>query len=294
MILKSVFTGIRLSFKTKRMIALFYLSNLIFGISLMIPLRFLLERMVGKSTMGNNLVSGTDMDFVFEFFTVNQNAITAERGLILIVPIIFWLFGLFLSGGAFSTFIHKQKYESSYFWGESAKYFGRYFRLFLFSIPIFILFYCLQYLETAVQYLIYGKDPYQYVIYWGGWIKIAIGYVGLLIAYLVFDYARIYIVMFDVRGARKAVWHGFKFVFKHFPKTFSIAFIYFVLGISFLLLYNLISDSISDRNLFFILTLIIIQQFYMLTRTVIRLALYGGQSFYFKYFNTIETEESTI
>jgi hypothetical protein len=250
--------------------------------------------MVGKSTMGNNLISGTDMDFVFEFLIRNQNAITAERGLILIVPIIFWLFGLFLSGGAFSTFIHRQKYESSYFWGESAKYFGRFFRLFLFSIPIFILFYSLQYLETAVQYLIYGKDPYQYVIYWGGWIKIAIGYVGLLIAYLVFDYARIYIVIFDVRAARKAVWHGFKFAFKHFPKTFSIAFIYFVLGISFLLLYNLISDSISDRNLFFILTLIIIQQFYMLMRTVIRLALYGGQSFYFKYFNTIETEESTI
>lgn len=259
----------------------------------MIPIRFFIDRMVGQSTMGSNLIPGTDIDFVFEFLFKNQNAITGVRGLILIVPIIFWLFSLFLSGGAFSTFIHRQKYETSYFWGESAKYFGRFFRLFLFNIPIFILFYSLQYLETAVQHLIYGKDPYQSVIFWGGWIKIAIGYIGLLIAYLVFDYARIYIVMFDVRAARKAWWHGFKFTFKHFPRTFSIGFIYFILGILFLVLYNLISDSIFDRNIFLIVTLIIIQQFYMLIRTSLRLALYGSQSFLYKYFDTIEAEEST-
>lgn len=232
------------------------------------------------------------MDFVFEFIIKNQNAITGIRGLILIVPIIFWLFGLFLSGGAFGTFIHRHKYEASYFWGESAKYFGRFFRLFLFSIPIFILFYSLQFLETAVQYLIYGNDPYQSVIYWGGWIKIAIGYLGLLIAYLIFDYARIYIVMFDVRSARKAIWHGFKFAFKYFPKTLGISFTYFILGISFLIIYNIIADSIFDRNWFLIAALIIIQQIYMIGRTTLRLSLYGSQSFFYKHFNTIEIEDA--
>jgi hypothetical protein len=291
MVVKNILRGFGSTIQNKKMIAIYYLTNLFFAFLLMIPLRFMIDKSIGSAVMGEKLISPMEMNFVFEFLIKNDNSIAGIRGLVILVPILFWLSGLFLSGGAFAAFIHHGKFQSSMFWGDSGKYFGRFFRLFLWSIPVFIVFYCFQFIETGIQYLIYGKDPYESVTYWGAWIKIGLSYLGLLIAYFIFDYSRIQIVMFDMRSAMRALIEGLKFTFKHFGKAFGISLIYFILGGIILALYNLISDSILDKNFLMIILLILIQQIYMVIRTIFRLALYGSQSFFFKFFNSTETDD---
>ncbi|MBI5477079.1 MAG: hypothetical protein HY964_10140 [Ignavibacteriales bacterium] len=290
MIIKSILNGIESAFRNKKVIIIYYLINLIGGFLIMIPLRFIIGKFIGYTVMGKEIASSMDIDFVFEFIIKNQNAIAGVRGLIIFVPILFWIFGLFLSGGIFSLFIHHGRFQSSQFWGDSGKYFGRFIRLFLWCIPLFIIFYCIQFAVTGIQYLIYGNDPYQPIAFWGEWIKIGMGYIGLIIAYLVFDYSRIQIVMFDIRSSRRALMEGFKFTFKHFGKTFGISIFYFVFGAAVLFLYNILSSSNSERNLLLILLMIIIQQLYIIIRMILRLELYGSQSYLFKYYNTSVTE----
>lgn len=165
MIVKSIFSGFKSAMKNKRMVALFYLANLSFALVVMLPFRFLLDKIIGNSTMGENLAGGIDFNFVFELIINNPAGLSWMNGLIILVPILFWLCGLFLSGGAFSTFIGHRRFEAAHFWGESGKYFWRFVRLFLLAIPVFILFYSVQFLETAARYIIYGDDPYQSVVY---------------------------------------------------------------------------------------------------------------------------------
>src|SRR5262245_26971000 len=100
MIFQNLKSGFAQAWANKRMIVVFYLANLFFGLLIMLPLRAIMKDFIGNSTMGATLGGSLDMDFLFEFFKHNSQAISAFSALILIVPISNWLFTLFLSGGA--------------------------------------------------------------------------------------------------------------------------------------------------------------------------------------------------
>lgn len=64
MIIDSIKAGIRLMWSNKRIVLIYYLANLLFGIILMLPFRSVLSSFVGNSLMGEMLVDRLDMDFL--------------------------------------------------------------------------------------------------------------------------------------------------------------------------------------------------------------------------------------
>ncbi len=277
MIIASIKSGIAQVWTNKRMVLIYYLANLFFGIVLMLPFRTILSRFVGHSLMGTRLAGRLDMDFLFEFFKHNPNITSTYAGLILIVPAIYWLFTLFLSGGAFSVFASGEKYTSALFWGSAVKYFGRFIRLVLWSIPAFVILFCLQFLWNAIERILFGSDPYQYITHWGGWIKVGLRYISIILYFIVLDYARIYAITTDERRMRISLWHGIKFAFSNSTKTFGLAFILFAVGIIALIIYNPIADLLSAPLSIVILLLFLWQQIYMVFRMMLRLTLYAGE-----------------
>ncbi len=277
MIIDSIKAGIRLMWSNKRIVLIYYLANLLFGIILMLPFRSVLSSFVGNSLMGEMLADRLDMDFLFEFFKENHNLLSTYTVLLLVLPTAYWLLNLFLSGGAFSVFISNQKYASPLFWGNAANYFGRFIRLVLWSIPVFVVLFCLQFFWTATQRIFFGSDPYQYVTYWGGWIKVGLRYFSLVLYFLVLDYARIHAVTTDERRMRISLWQGVKFAFINFWKTFALALLFFLLGIIALIIYNPMADLLHAPSSLVILLLFIWQQVYMVFRMVLRVTLYSGE-----------------
>jgi len=277
MILTSMKSGVAQMWANKRMVLVFYLANLVFGLLLMLPLRSIVARFAGHSLMGAELAGKLDMDFLFEFFKYNRAASSTFGGLILIVPAIYWLFVLFLSGGALATFANEEGYNSQRFWGSSAKYFGRFFRLALWCVPVFAVLFCLQFPETGIQRLVFGSDPYQYVSYWGGWIKVGLRYLSILLFGLVLDYARIHVVLTDERRMRVSLWQGIRFAFGNFLQTFGLVLLLFVIGVAALAIYNPVADSFWAPNVLIVLLLFLWQQIYMFFRMMLRLTLYSSQ-----------------
>lgn len=277
MILHSLKFGFAQVRANKRMVAVFYLANLGFGLLLMLPLRSILKSFVGNSQMGAKLGGPLDMNFLIEFLKHTDGVVPAFMGLILIVPAANWLFTLFLSGGAFAVFAGGEKYNAAFFWGNSAKYFGRFVRLTLWSLPVFAILFCLQFIETGVQRLIFGSDPYQNITYWGDWIKVGLRQIGILLFVMVLDYARIHAVLNDERKMRTSLLQGLKFVFGNFLYAFGLAFLLLIVGAAALVVYDPIANSLAAPNALIVIMLFAWQQIYMFFRTLLRLTTYASQ-----------------
>lgn len=270
--------GFSQTWQNKRMIWIFFLVNLTSGVLLVLPVRSILENFSGRSLMGDKLARGLDMDFVFEFFRYNENAFSVFQSLILIVPLIYWIGSLFLSGGALTIFLSGRLFQAKAFWGASAYFFARFLRLALLSVPVFALLFLLQSIVPLVQRILFGPDPYEYITYWASWIKFILRFVSIWLFLLIFDYARIYTVITDERVMRVSLLRSLQFVFRHFRLTFGLAFTLFLGGLVGLVLYRLLADILTAPGTLVVILLFLVQQIYVFFRMVVRLTLYAGES----------------
>jgi hypothetical protein len=250
----------------------------------MLPFRSMLSQFVGNSLMGEKLAGRLDLDFLFEFIKENPNLISTYAALIIILFTAYWSLSLFLSGGVFAVFTSEERFKSDLFWGSAVKYFGRFIRLALWSIPVFAILFGATFIWNGIERLVFGKNPYQYISYWGGWLQMGLRYLCLIIYLMVLDYARIHAVTTDEHRMRISLWQGIKFAFKNFGKTFSLALLLFLVGIIALIIYNPIADLLSAPLWIVIVSLFIWQQVYMVFRMMLRLVLYGGEVGLYKLF----------
>jgi hypothetical protein len=277
MIFSSLKCGFAQVRANQRMVVVFYAANLFFGLLLTLPLRAIVKNFIGNSTTGLKLGGSLDMDFLFELFKNNGQLFSTFGALVLIVPASNWLFTLFLSGGALATFAGDGKYTPALFWGSAATYFGRFCRLALWSLPIFALLLLVPYLESSIQSIIFGKDPYQNITYWGGWISVGLRALIILFCGMILDYARIHAVLSGEQLSRVSLTEGIRFVLGNSLQTFGLAFLLLLAGVAVLVIYNPIADSLAAPKAFVVFLLFLLQQAYMFCRMILRLTSYASQ-----------------
>ncbi len=277
MIIQSLKTGFAQLRLNRRMIIVYYLTSLIFGLILMAPVWSSLRSFIGASEMGRLLAGNFDWDFLFEFIKNNPNLISTLFWLIAVILIIHTFWSLFLSGGAFTIFAGKEKYTPAAFWGGAANYFGRFVRLAAWSLLLALALIFLQFLPDLVQRVIWGNDPYQNITYWMSWVKIGFRFLCFLFFKLVLDYARIHTVITDERTMRFSFLEGLSFATKNFLAAFGLALLFFLAGALLLWLYNPLANNLSAPSSFIVFLLFVLQQLYMLCRKALELALYAGQ-----------------
>jgi hypothetical protein len=274
-------TGVHTLLKNKKLIFIFYALNLFSALIVALPLRSMLDNFAGRSLAGKALAEQFDLSLVFEMMNKNAAAAPVTIILLMIAGSVYWLMHLFFSGGAYGLFLRDERYATAEFWSLSGQFFGRFIRLFLWSIPLFAIFYSLQFLETAFVRIVFGKDPYQNIVYWGAIVRTGLGYLGILLYLLVFDYARIHTVHTDERKMRKALWCGVVFLFRHFFVAFALGVAVFLAEMLILVLYNPLAGALLSPNAVTVFFLFILQQIYIIARVKLRLLLYAMQSSYY-------------
>ncbi len=270
-VLKCFGVGLDRFFKHKRLLLVFYLPNLFLALIIAMPIGSLIDRFLGRSSMRESLVAGIDWDFLFEFIHYNYDSLASLGGLVLVVPVAYLVLSLFLSGGALSVCKSDAKYSPVRFWGGGALYFGRILRLALLSLPLLAGLLCVRFLADLGVEIFFSDDPYENVVYWAGWIKVVLGYVGLLLYWIIFDYARIDLVLTDETKVRRSLGRSFKFVFSNFGRTSALALLIFVSGALVLGLYLLLSRAFGASHVYAIALLFMAQQLYILARMTLRI-----------------------
>lgn len=277
MLRTSLKTGLEQLHANWRMVLVYYLSSLVFGLILTLPMWTSLRQFVGASEMGALLAGRLDWDFVIEFLHNNPSLLPTLQRLLALMFLLHTLWSLFLSGGAFAVFAAGRKYEPAAFWSGAAKYFGRFLRLAAWSLlPAFALL-LLLFLPGLLKRVIFGSDPYENAGYWMGWVTVGWSYVCLLFFKLVFDYARIHVVMAEDRQMRFALAEGLRFALRNFARAFALSLLFFCAGLLVLAIYNPLANSLAAPSALVIFLLFVLQQAYLFWRKALGLALCASQ-----------------
>jgi hypothetical protein len=263
-----------------RMVAVYYFANIGFALLFALPVYLLLDRFADQSFLGMSLADRLDAGFLVEFVRYDRPGTTALAAIALLFGPLYWVAGLFLSGGAYASFsagARSTPYRPVLFWGGAARYFGRFVRLALLSIAVCAVLLSLLLLEKGIETVLFGSDPHQYVDYWGGWVRTGLGLAGIFLSGVLLDFARVHTVLAGERRMRTALAESVRFTGTHPGAAAG-------LGLSILAVCSLIIAGYAGAVHVFafssvssVVLLILLQQAVVLVLVALRLTLYASQ-----------------
>ncbi len=278
MIRESLKYAISQIFDNKRLVVFYYLTNLLLVVILIIPLRNILGEYVGHSLMGAKLAQSFDMNMFFEIIKERKEALSLWIFWVFVGAALYWTFMFFISGGVLHVLIHEKKGTIASALGNSARYFPRMIRLFLWSLPVLAILFSFQLIYTGIQKLIFGSDPYQSVLYWSVWVKMFIRFLAIWFFAVIFDYARIHLVQTDERKTRKSLIAAIRFVFGNLGKTVGLKALLLIAGIAAFVILQLIFGLLSNPTSIAILISLLVGQIYMIFRAYLKLITFSSQA----------------
>jgi hypothetical protein len=294
--------GIKKVWENKILALILFLFKLFFAFLLLIPAYYMFSRTFSLSPFSLNFLKGYDFTFLVDFLHYWSRSINLYQVLFLVIVLISIISYIFLSGGLWGTFFQdlkegRKKFKGEKFFGDCAKYFWSFLKIFILISLIYILIFFFALLIFSLISTIAGKELSFNV-------HIIILILDLLILAIFFmwvdmwsDYLRIYRIYFEEKKLRRIIKPTLRFILKNFDKT---VFLYYLLTINFLgslMVYFGLNRFLHFilMEKFLILSLFILQQAYSLFRSFYRLAFYSSQMVLFdKLYDLKQDMESIV
>ena len=116
-------SGIKSVFKNKKMWVIVFALQLLFALTLLLPLRAQWESMLGHSLMGEEILQGYGGMVVLEFLAHYAKIVAFEGSAILILGIVYLLSTIFLNGGIIGTYGSTDSFTANRFFGSAGRFF---------------------------------------------------------------------------------------------------------------------------------------------------------------------------
>jgi hypothetical protein len=185
----------------------------------------------------------------------------------------------FLSAGFIGTYAKSYRLSFQEFLMEGARYFGKFFRLALLSLIVYLLLFeiVFDWWTQSIPSWTAGESsemvPFIHYMIKNGVVILVLGFMTLC-----FDYAKIRMVVDDRISALFAAWAGFKFVFKNFLSTTGLYIFLSLIGIVFIVLYAYVEGAIDQTGYWSIVFVFLVQQIYILARLCLKATFYASQT----------------
>jgi hypothetical protein len=217
-------------------------------------------------------------DFLYDFFLrweINPGA----TSLLFFVCLLYVCTGAFLAGGFVGIYSKDYRPTFTEFLIDGAKYFGKFFRLSLIALLIYYMFFAVvvNWINTAIprwtQLDASETVPFTYYMI----RDVAVLFVISLL-FMIFDYARIRIVVDDRTSVLGAAGAGARFAFSHFLNTYGLYLLLTVIGLLLIVIYAVLEKIIPQESYWPLVFLFFVQQFYMLARFFLKGSFYACQT----------------
>ncbi|MEX0602736.1 MAG: hypothetical protein WD295_05295 [Bacteroidota bacterium] len=217
-------------------------------------------------------------DLIFRF-----SVSTSSLDLLGILALVYVLISSFLAGGFLGVYAREYALSFNEFLVEGARHFGKFFRLSLLSLIVYILLFDLVILRIsegiAVQTAFEPSEmtPFLYYMARNVGVILVVGFVTLC-----FDFAKVRMVVEDRTSAFFGLVAGVRFVFRHVGSTVGLTVLLSFAGTVLIVLYSLVEGWIPQSGYWTILLVFVLQQAYMIGRFWIRANFYASQTLLFK------------
>ncbi len=290
--------------KFKKLCLFLFLVNIIMALILSIPMQKDLKASFGNSLVEDNMKKGFDywwyrhfqyedkgLSNTFFAFVGGWGAVLENlEGLVtgelfdqyypvLALGIIYILLNILFAGGIIGLYHDAEaKFSLAEFFKHAGSYFWRFSKLFVISLPFYIL---LVYLLRGKLFMtIFGATMDNSTEWPSFWMILGVNILALFLLCLVnmiFDYAKIATVVKQKKSMIIQTGKAIGFVFKHFSKTLRLYYLIFLVGAILIVIYALIEPLFDQTVLWTLILFFIIQQLFILGKIWIRLTFYASQ-----------------
>ena len=216
--------------------------------------------------------------FLYDFFA-RWELNLGSSSLLFFLSLLYVCVNSFLAGGFIS--IYAKEYPSSFtdFLMDGARYFGKFFRVALVALVIYVLFFSL--IVSWINNSIYQwgqNDASETVPYTYYMIRNVVVLFLISLLSMVFDYTRIRMIVDDRTSALAASVAGARFAVSGFFRAYGLYLLLSVTGLLFIAVYAIIEGFIPQESYWPLMILFIVQQLYMLARFWLKAGFYACQT----------------
>jgi hypothetical protein len=284
-VVKSYIQGIKRATSERKMLLLLWLFNVLFASVIYFQFSDYLRDVFGASAAAANFLKTLDFNVIVEMLTFDGAGLSAVFSLAMFLALVYGIFSIFLSGGILQTLFagrgldapgDKRRLAPVFFRG-AGKFFGRFFRLFLYSLVLWAGAVVVMMIPAMVLGSVSQSSTNEALMFYLG---LATGLVALFLIFLIMmivDYARIRIVVEDSRAVLKSLLRSIGFVFRRFGKTLALYYLFLLTCFVVIALYCVISTGIKTYSILPILIAFLVGQVFILAREWLKVGLQVAQ-----------------
>jgi hypothetical protein len=284
-IMKSYSQGLAEATRRPKMIALLWVLNFAFA-----AIAYLVFSAAFRGTLGESLAAGallkkTDMNVIFEFLTSSGIVLGEIVTVVLILLVLHVLTSIFVFGGILGVLDREARGRrfGQVFFGGGGKLYGRFFRLTIYSLVLWVPA-ILAFMIVSALLGLATKDPtHEQLALITTIVKALILAFIFFFIKMVLDYARIKIALTDTREVFRSLVGATRFVFARAAKTLAL---YYMLGLTALAtfaIYLALQSAFAKTSVLAVLLGFLVVQAFIVSRAWIWIAYLAAQKSFFEF-----------
>lgn len=263
-------------------VGVLYLTNLLAAVALTLPLNRVL-REVGTTTLAEDFIEAVSLEHIGDILEHLGAYLPAVFIYTLLFGAFYVLLNTFFAGGILALLHRESAFALRTFLQECASYFGRFFRLFLLFVIVATAVVLLYLLPAAAVIEFFSPIWSERQQFYATLIAAALAVVLLALVMMLFDYAKIAIVVQDRGSVLGGFREGARFAFSRFRTAAALFTLNASIIVLLALLYWAVDRLLNPTTLGGILALAILQQLFVLARLWMRVSFFASQQHFFTY-----------
>lgn len=290
-VFKSYIKGLGEASLRPKMVFVIWLFNAAFGALLYFRLSGLFSEAIGKSLVGERLAERMDFSFLSELLVHHGASVSGVLSVALLLAGAYFFVSIFLVGGILNTLVFRPQPESGearrqrfagLFFEGGGRFFGRFFRLCVYSILLWIAAILILLVIVAIGRALTAEGTKEQLAFILVIVEVILGLFLVNLIRMILDYARIRIVTEDSRRVFVALLKGAGFVFRNFGKTLGLYYLLALTGVLVAGLYGFANSTFTKQSLAAVMGGFLIGQIFIALRAWLKIAFQASQLNFFR------------
>jgi hypothetical protein len=265
--------------RSKKLWFLLWLLNALFAMVAALPVFSVLGNELNHSLMGAAVFDRFNLDFASEVLFKYVDSAPFLLMVIVAVGGVYLVLTLLATGGTIRVFATPERsFKAAVFFKGCGDYFWRFLRLFIIAGIFYGIFVVALNgaLEAGISRLVKSWTEARFFILLT-WARLLLVVFVFLVVNMIFDYAKVRLVVDAGRSAIMAAFRSVKFVFKNFKKAFSLFLFCVLLGAIFIAIYNPLEHVLPQYTKRWVVVVFFLQQLFILARVYVRLTFFSSE-----------------